>query len=167
MSSEPRWLDSEEAAAWLPFVVTTMRLFAALEHELRDEFDISHLDYGVLSQLSFDGERPRRMSELARRFGVGPSVMTYRVDRLEGQGFVERVPVGDDGRGVAIELTPAGSELLERAAPAHVTTVRELFVDRLEPHHLSALAEVFGMLDEPVDGDVEATAPDMAERSAD
>lgn len=163
MSAETRWLEDHEAAAWLPFVVTTMQLFAELEHELRDGFDITHLDYGVLSQLSFDNDQPRRMSELARKFGVRPSVMTYRVDRLERQGYVERVRVGDDGRGVAIVLTPSGFNLLERAAPVHVATVRRMFVDRIEPHHLAMLAEVFGALYDPIDpAGPSADSPDPA-----
>ena len=135
---------------WTPFVVSTMRLFAHIEEELKREFRISHLDYGILSQLSFRDDRRVRMSELADRFGVGRSTMTYRVDRLERMGLVERCSVAEDQRGVAAVLTERGADLLGRAAPKHVETVRRLFVDHVAPEHHALLADVFGRLGAPV-----------------
>lgn len=134
---------------WTPFVVSTMRLFAHIDEELKREFSITHLDYGVLSQLSFRDDHRVRMAELADRFGVGRSTMTYRVDRLERMGLVERQPVEGDQRGVAAVLTPSGMRLLERAAPMHVDTVRRLFVDHVAPEHHALLADVFGRLGAP------------------
>ena len=131
---------------WLPFVVSTMHLFSKLDDELKCGFDITHLDYGILSQLSFRDDRRLRMAELAERFGVSRSHMTYRIARLERLGLVERCGVDEDRRGVAAVLTGEGHQLLERAAPIHVETVRRLFVDRVPPEHHATLAEVFGHL---------------------
>ncbi|WP_336971806.1 MarR family winged helix-turn-helix transcriptional regulator [Sphingobium aromaticiconvertens] len=47
-----------------------------------------------------------------------------RVDRLEAQGFIERVPNPDDRRGLFIQLTDAGSAALSRLVEA----------DRAAPH---------------------------------
>ena len=131
---------------WTPFVVSTLHVFSQLDEELKRHFDITHLDYGILSQLSFRDDRQLRMAELADRFGAGRSHMTYRIARLERMGLVARCPVEEDQRGVAAVLTDAGRALLERAAPMHVETVRRLFVDRVDPRHFSALREVFGQL---------------------
>ena len=131
---------------WLPYVVSSMHLFSKLDDELKDEFDITHLDYGVLSQLSFREDAQVRTAELADRFGVTRSHMTYRIARLERLGLVERCSVDADGRGVAAMLTDDGRCLLERAAPRHVDTVRRLFVDRVPPEHRATLAEVVGRL---------------------
>ncbi len=155
-----RWLTDDEAAVWTPFVVSTLRLFARLEAELKERFDISHLDYGVLSQLSFRPDGRIRMAELADRFGVGRSHMTYRVARLERMGLVTRCSVVGDQRGVAAELTPVGRRLLRRAAPLHVDTVRRLFVDRIDPADFPVLARVFGELAAQED----ASAPSDAMR---
>ncbi len=131
---------------WLPYVVSSMHLFSKLDDELKAEFDITHLDYGILSQLSFRHDARLRMAQLADRFGVTRSHMTYRVGRLERLGLVERCSVDTDGRGVAATLTDDGRRLLDRAAPRHVETVRRLFVDRIPPEHRVTLADVFGRL---------------------
>ena len=156
VAGEPPWLTADESAMWLPFVVSSLHLFSRLDDELKREFDITHLDYGILSQLSFRPDGRLRMADLADRFGVARSNMTYRVSRLERLGFVERCPVDTDGRGVAATLTEAGRRLLERAAPTHVDTVRRLFVDRVPREHHPVLTEVFARLAEEQERDARA-----------
>ena len=146
VTGEARWLTDDEAAVWTPFVVSTMHVFSQLDDELKQGFDLSHLDYGVLSQLSFSEDRRMRMADLADRFGVGRSHMTYRVARLERKGLVLRCSVVEDQRGVAAVLTDEGEDLLRQAAPMHVETVRRLFIDQIDPGHFPALHQVFGQL---------------------
>lgn len=146
MKDEVRWLTAAEAAIWTPYVVSSMHVLARLDDELKAEFDISHLDYGVMSQLSFRDGGAVRMSVLADRFGVSRSQLTYRVARLERMGLVERLGVPDDGRGVAVGLTEAGAALLARAAPMHVATVRRVFIDLLDPESYEVLATTFARL---------------------
>ena len=54
------------------------------------------------------------MSELAERMGCEPSNATVVVDRLEGQGMLERHPHPSDRRAKQLVLTPAGTELRAR-----------------------------------------------------
>ena len=42
--------------------------------------------------------------------------MTNRLDRLEESGMVERTPDPDDRRGIIIQLTPTGKDLVDEAA---------------------------------------------------
>ena len=146
MTGEAQWLTDDEAALWTPFVVSTLHVFSQLDDELKQGFDISHLDYGVLSQLSFREDRRMRMADLADRFGVGRSHMTYRIARLERKGLVIRCSVEEDQRGVAAELTEQGMALLEEAAPMHVETVRRVFIDKVERCHFPALQQAFEQL---------------------
>ncbi len=127
---------------WEPFVVATMNLFAMLDAELKEAFDITHLDYGLLTQMS---RRPggRRMSDLADTFGVDPSVVTYRVGRMEQRNLAKRVECPTDRRGVLAVLTDAGRRLLEEAAPMHVASVRRLFLDQLDRADYPALGGSF------------------------
>jgi DNA-binding MarR family transcriptional regulator len=53
---------------------------------------------------------PMTMSELAERMGCEPSNATVVVDRLEGQGMLERRPHPSDRRAKQLVLTPAGTE---------------------------------------------------------
>jgi DNA-binding MarR family transcriptional regulator len=53
---------------------------------------------------------PMTMSELAERMGCEPSNATVVVDRLEGQGMLERRPHPSDRRAKQLVLTPVGTE---------------------------------------------------------
>ncbi|MFC7329561.1 MarR family winged helix-turn-helix transcriptional regulator [Marinactinospora rubrisoli] len=57
---------------------------------------------------------PLTMRELADRTGCEPSNTTFVIDRLEGQGLVERRPHPTDRRAKQLVLTPAGVELRAR-----------------------------------------------------
>jgi MarR family transcriptional regulator, organic hydroperoxide resistance regulator len=57
---------------------------------------------------------PMTMSELAERMGCEPSNATVVVDRLEGQGLLERRPHPTDRRAKQLILTPDGTALREQ-----------------------------------------------------
>ena len=95
MASEPRWLDKTEMAAWHSLVVAGMHMFAALDHDLRDAFDVTLLDHGILLMLRNSPEG-LTMGYLAGQFGTEASVITYRVQRLEKKGLAQRRRRDDD-----------------------------------------------------------------------
>jgi DNA-binding MarR family transcriptional regulator len=52
--------------------------------------------------------------------------VTNRLHRLERRGLVTRVPDPHDGRGLKVRLTPRGRRLIDRAAPPHLASERDL-----------------------------------------
>ena len=52
--------------------------------------------------------------------------MTNRLRRLEDAGFIARVPDPADARGLLVELTPKGHELVDELAPLHLANEREM-----------------------------------------
>jgi DNA-binding MarR family transcriptional regulator len=54
------------------------------------------------------------------------SAMTYRIDRAEALGLVERRRDPKDRRGVIVRLTPRGRELASRDVDLHMEFMREL-----------------------------------------
>src|SRR5215208_498101 len=64
----------------------------------------------------------RLMDELALTSGT----ISVRMDRLVGQGLVERRPDPESRRNTLITLTARGRELFERVAPAHLANERRL-----------------------------------------
>jgi DNA-binding MarR family transcriptional regulator len=59
------------------------------------------------------------------------------------RGMVLKQPCPEDGRGQEAVLTDAGMAALEAAAPLHLITVRDLFIDRLDAAELAVIARVF------------------------
>ncbi|MBQ0827028.1 MarR family winged helix-turn-helix transcriptional regulator [Streptomyces tagetis] len=100
----------------------------------------------ALARLSREG--PRRLTGLARAEGVSQPGMTQLVTRLERAGLVRRTAAAGDGRGVLVELTGTGLEVLESRRAERARALQHL-VDRLtEPERqavetaLLALARV-------------------------
>ena len=65
-------------------------------------------------------------SALADATMVARSSTTSRIDRLQEDGLVERVPDERDGRGVGVRLTPEGLAVIDRAVAAHVANETRL-----------------------------------------
>ncbi len=140
------FFTQEEMRAWVPFVISVLHLLSVLDTELKDSFDLSHLDYGILMLLSQTPERRLRMSDLANAFGVDPSNITYRVRRMELRGLVERCTDSTDGRVVEARITDNGLALAYKAQVVHVQGARRHFLNHVEPHELEVIADVFSRL---------------------
>lgn len=127
--SEVRWFNEQELSNWMAFLDMQKLLMETLDRELRDLVGITLDDYDVLAQLSNTPQQRLRMSDLAEAVVMPKSRLTYRIDQLVKRGCVARIDCEDDRRGLFAGLTPAGVALLERAAPIHVTSVRNNFCD--------------------------------------
>lgn len=137
--SDVRWLSPDQRLAWLDMVRVLTRLPATLDAQLERDAGVSFFEYHVLSMLSELPDRTLRMSRLAQLTSASLSRLSNVVKRLEGRGLVRREPDPDDRRATRAVLTDAGMSLVKEAAPAHVTTVRELIVDALSPAQLTRL----------------------------
>jgi DNA-binding MarR family transcriptional regulator len=91
--------------------------------------------------LSEAPQRRMRMNELAAVCNLSLSGMTRVVNRLEKQGFVERVKCTEDLRGWNAVLTDDGFARLQGAWPAHLASVRRHVLDNLAGHDLAQLTE--------------------------
>ncbi len=100
------------------------RLSKHLERSLQEtfsEFGLTVAEFDVLAALRRSGQ-PYRLSptELFNTLMVTSGTMTHRIDRLEQTDLVKRIPDMNDRRGLLIELTDKGFNLIERAVEAHV-----------------------------------------------
>ncbi|MGW1497070.1 MarR family winged helix-turn-helix transcriptional regulator [Streptomyces mirabilis] len=91
----------------------------------------------VLGRLGREG--PQRVTELARGEGVSQPGMTQLVTRMERDGLVRRIASTDDRRGVLVEATDAGADVVRERRAERAQALREL-VDRLDPQEQSAVA---------------------------
>jgi DNA-binding MarR family transcriptional regulator len=68
--------------------------------------------YGTMCKLADDG--PQRLAALAHAFALDPSTVTRQVKVLEEAGLAARQRDPTDGRGVVLDLTAHGRQLLEQ-----------------------------------------------------
>jgi DNA-binding MarR family transcriptional regulator len=136
-------LDDEEMAAWRAFVWVATRALDRLDHELSAAHGLSLADYEILAGLSEAPQRRIQMTELAALAQLSQSRLTYRIDRLERQDLVVRMPCDSDGRRVWASLTDAGFARLVEAYPTHVAGARRYVID---PVHRDQLANLTSAL---------------------
>lgn len=113
-----------------------------LSRDMANDSDLSEADYDVLSTLTEDGGPPWRATDLAARLLWSTSRLAHQVGRMERRGLVVREPCEGDKRGALVSLTELGWRTLRAAAPKHVKSVRENFIDVLEPAEIEVLAEI-------------------------
>lgn len=140
--AEPRWLDEQEQHAWRSFVEGFRSLIDVLDRELQHDSGLPHSYFEILIPLSEHPQRSMRMSELADVTRSSRSRLSHAIARLEERGWVERVDCETDKRGQLARLTDVGFDVVARAAPGHVETVRKYLVDRLSPEQLKAMGEI-------------------------
>lgn len=139
---DPRWLDTDERAAWLRFVMLLELMPGVLDAQLRRDSDLSHFEYFVLAMLSEAPDRVLRMTGLATMTNATLPRLSHVVSRLEDRGYVERRPCPEDRRATNAGLTSAGWDKVVEAAPGHVEHVRTLVVDALSHEQLRELTQI-------------------------
>lgn len=115
--------------------------------------------------LLFVAREPQRAGELATRAAVSKPTLTNLVNTLEREGFIRRVRLDDDRRGIRLEVTDAGSAALAEAERILTARIGQLLddVDDIECI-LSAFADLDAALDREVARFLEATEDERAER---
>jgi DNA-binding MarR family transcriptional regulator len=104
-----------------------------------ERFGLGRGEVGALSALRTAGP-PHRLSptRLGRGLMLSSAGVTSRIDRLERRGFVRRLPDPDDRRGVIIELTEQGLEVVDAAVAANAASDRQL-LERFDADEIAQL----------------------------
>ena len=133
------WLTPDEMQTWRALHGVISSLPDVLGDHLRQQVDLSFIEYYVLACLSEQPDHTLRMSRLAFLAGSELSRLSHLMRRLEKRGLVRRAPDPTDGRFTLAALTPVGHALAVKAAPIHVEHVRHLVFDALDETEQHAL----------------------------
>lgn len=100
------------------------RLAKYLERSIQEtvsDFGLNGGEFDVLATLLRSGQ-PYQLSptDLFNTMMVSSGTMTHRIDRLEQADLVKRTPDPSDRRGMLIQLTDKGFNVIEQAVEAHV-----------------------------------------------
>ncbi len=102
-------MESEDPGAELLLVLEQLVRFV---RQVATADGLSPAASSALRRLLRDG--PLRITELANAEGVSQPGMTQLITRLEREGLVRRNASAEDKRGVQVEVTGTGAELIRR-----------------------------------------------------
>lgn len=161
-----RWLDADELATWMSYVVTTTLLESALDRQLQRDADMPFAYYLLLAMLSDAPDRTLRMSDLAASTRSSQSRLSHAVSRLESRGWIARRPCPHDRRSTLARLTDAGLDALSAAAPGHVDAVRTHLFDKLTCAQVGQLRAILAAVLVDLDGPGALPPPRRPDRPA-
>jgi DNA-binding MarR family transcriptional regulator len=127
-----RWSVLEPELDFQPYLVTgrVSRIathLARRQEEVFGRYGLNRGEVGVLSALRIAGP-PHRLSPttLFKGLMLSSAGMTSRLDRLEGRGLVRRSSDPNDRRGVLVDLTSEGRELVDTVVAVNTKEEKEL-----------------------------------------
>ena len=138
----PNWLTEREERAWRAYRGMQSVLPAQLARDFGRDAGLSDPDYTVLSTLSEKPGQRWQLRDLAAKMLWSRSRLSHHIARMEQRELVAREDDPDDLRGCMIVLTRQGMRTLEKAAPHHVASVREHFLDLLTEDELGTLTRI-------------------------
>ena len=131
--------------AWIALLRTAPPLFERVETALKAKGHPPLAWYDVLWELERAGE-PLRQRDLGERLLVARYNLSRLIDRLEGEGLIEREDCADDARGQMLKLTRAGKTLRAKMWPDYAAAISDAVADRLRVSEAETLAKLLDKL---------------------
>lgn len=122
---------AEEMDAWKALRLMSRQLEAQLARELATTA-LSMQDYDVLSSVAALPEHRWPAKTLMHHLQWSYSRLSHHLDRMERRGLVKREG-SSRGPGVDIVVTDGGMTAIRSATSGHLSAVRRMFLDRLQP----------------------------------
>jgi MarR family transcriptional regulator, lower aerobic nicotinate degradation pathway regulator len=156
MSTPPKSIPVPDTL--VPYLLN--RAACAVRKMAEDElspFGINPKHYGILATIASRG--PLTQQSLGELIQIDRTTIVQLVDDLERKGAVVRGQTPGDRRSYALELTPEGKALLEKAGPRMLAT-QERFFEPLQPQERK---ELHRLLTKLVVAQPESTSSSCAE----
>ena len=119
------WGAAADGMAMVTSVARVHQLLMERIDTVLRPLDLTFARYEVLRLLSFSRSGSMAMTRLGSLLQVHPTSVTSAVDRLEAQGYVERLRREQDRRVILASITDAGRDIVERATQGLNATVFE------------------------------------------
>lgn len=109
------WLGGAEMAT-ATAITRAHQIVLARMNEVLAPHGLTLSRFEALAVLQFTRAGALPLGRMGERLQVHPASVTNTIDRLERDGLVERTPHPDDRRTVLAAITPAGRDLVVKAA---------------------------------------------------
>ena len=115
-----RALDDVRITEFGLLVEATRRLMRIIETSLRDNHDLTGVEFEAMIRMGRSPERQMSMSDLATQMVLTSGGITRLVDRLAADGYVDRVSCPSDRRVQWAHLTDEGVAMISAALETHL-----------------------------------------------
>ena len=129
-------------------------------------FELSEVEFLLLAAIRTAPDQHPAPRDLLESLMVTSGGLTNRIDRLEAAGLIERVPNPEDRRGIRLQLTDAGRQLVDEVTTAYVENQNKVLNGALREDERDTLARLLRKLlaslavdDRPPVGDTRETRP--------
>ncbi len=102
------WATAADGMAAVTSIVRAQQIVLQRIDTVLRPLDLTFARYEILTLLSFTKHGSLPMTRMGALLQVHPTSVTSAVDRLEAQGFVERLPHPTDRRAVLASITESG-----------------------------------------------------------
>lgn len=92
--------------------------------EVLKKYPITPAQFDLMQKIYFTG--PKTMGELSTNLGIAKSTTTGLVNRLEKDGFLERIKSNDDKRVITVSLTEKGKKVIDEVIIERVQFIRNV-----------------------------------------
>lgn len=121
-------LAKPELRLWLRMLSTTKLISQEIRRRLRSEFGATLPQFDLMAQL-YREKDGLRLGELSKRTMATNGNVTGLVERLEADGYVQRVTPEGDRRVTVARLTDAGTALFTQMTAAHEGWLQDMMGD--------------------------------------
>jgi MarR family 2-MHQ and catechol resistance regulon transcriptional repressor len=119
-------IQQDEELSLKLFIVLTRALNSIKKRVVEDIkcLGLNPTEFAVLELIYNKGEQP--IQKIGEKVLIASSSITYVVDKLEKKKLLKRKPCPKDRRVTYAEITPAGTELMDKVFPKHKQAIGEI-----------------------------------------
>ncbi len=129
-------LSGKETEAWVGLVLSSEKLLAKVEAELKNKDLPPYSWYDVLLELDKSDDGRLRFVELGNRVLLTRYNVTRTIKRLEKAGLVVREDCEEDARGVVAVITKKGRDVRRKMWPVYYDVLKEYFLSNFNKKEL-------------------------------
>lgn len=139
-------LDDTRITEFGLLIEATRRLSRIVEASLRDNHDLTMIEFEAMVRLGRSPDRRMSMSDIAGQMVLTSGGVTRLVDRLANDGYVERVSCPSDRRVQWARLTDEGVSRINEALGTHLNDLDTYFFSAMSAEELSKVVPVLDRL---------------------
>jgi DNA-binding MarR family transcriptional regulator len=139
-------LPDRTIRAWARLQRASQSVLSAVESDLKAAGYPPLAWYDVLLELKRAGKDGLRPHALQARMLLAQYNLSRLLDRMESEGYLERRPCPNDGRGQIVVIAPPGRRLVKRMWPAYEAAIARHFAARLNAQEARHLADLLSKL---------------------